>query len=121
MTVNPEFLPPAWSEAFEPGRLRSIRPVRLSAPITREVAWGDGSGAGVRVAIVDSGIDAHHPRVGRVAGGVVIEPDEGAEDGVRFVEGPHADLYGHGTACAGIVRGLAPQCELYSVRSSAPA
>jgi len=99
-----------------PGRLRAIRPVRLSVPITRAVAWGDGSGAGVRVAVVDSGIDASHPRVGRVTGGVVIEPDETAAEGVRFVEGPHADLYGHGTACAGIIRGLAPACDLYSVR-----
>ena len=26
------------------------------------------------------------------------------------------DLCGHGTACAGIVRSLAPECELYSAR-----
>ena len=30
--------------------------------------------------------------------------------------GPHADLVGHGTACAGIIRALAPDCELSSVR-----
>jgi subtilisin family serine protease len=107
---------PAWSDAFEQGRLRPIRPVRLPARITRESAWGDGSGTGVKVAVVDSGIDAGHPRVGRVAGGVVVEPDAAADEGVRFVGGPHADLYGHGTACAAIIRGLAPACELYSVR-----
>ena len=70
----------------------------------------------MKVAVVDSGIDADHPRVGGVAGAVIVEPDEKAADGVRFVEGPHADLYGHGTACAAIIRGLAPECELYSVR-----
>ncbi len=68
------------------------------------------------MAVIDSGIDANHPRVGSVAGGVVIEPDEDAPDGMRFTEGPHEDLYGHGTACAAIIRGLAPACELHSVR-----
>jgi len=116
VTDPAESSPPAWSEAFEPGRLRPIRPVRLSAPITRTAAWGDGLGTGVKVAVVDSGIDADHPRVAGVTGGVVVEPDESAEGGIRFVEGPHQDLYGHGTACAAIIRGLAPACELYSVR-----
>ena len=111
---------PAWSEAFDPGRLRPIQPLRLPSPITRETAWGDGSGAGVKVAVVDSGIDADHPRVGRVSGGVIVEPDQNAESGIRYVHGPHEDLYGHGTACAAIIRGLAPRCELYSVRVLGP-
>lgn len=105
---------PAWSEAFTAQQLRPVRPLRLPQPVTREVAWGSGSGAGVKVAVIDSGVDADHPRVLRLAGGVVVEP---GEDGtVTFTEGPHPDLYGHGTACAGIIRGLAPACEIYSVR-----
>lgn len=28
----------------------------------------------------------------------------------------HGDSFGHGTACAGIIRSLAPDCELYSVK-----
>ena len=71
--------------------------------------------------MVDSGIDATHPAVGRVNGGVVIEPDQDAIDGIRIVPGEHEDLYGHGTACAAIIRGLAPGCELYSVRVLGPA
>ena len=107
---------PAWSEAFTPERLRPIRSIRWPATLTREWAFGDGSGRGVRVAVVDSGVDGSHPRVGPLAGGVAVEPDESAADGVRFVAGPHLDLYGHGTACAAIIRGLAPACSLYSVR-----
>ena len=112
---------PAWSEAFAADRLAAIRPLRLPAPITREWAWGAGTGAGVRVAVVDSGIDATHPAVGPVQGGVVIEPDADADDGLRITPGPHDDLYGHGTACAAIIRALAPECELYSVRVLGPA
>jgi subtilisin family serine protease len=68
----------------------------------------------VRVAIIDSGVDANHPTVGSVSGYVAISA---AQDGqLTFDESPHADGYGHGTACAGIIRRLAPECELYSVR-----
>ncbi len=37
-------------------------------------------------------------------------------DSVRVIEGPHDDIYGHGTACAAIIRSLAGDVELYSVR-----
>jgi subtilisin len=46
------------------------------------------------------------------------DPDDAR--GVRHVEGPHDDLVGHGTACAGIIRSLAPDAELYSVRVLGP-
>jgi subtilisin family serine protease len=106
---------PAWSEQFDEQRLRRVT-VPLPASITREWAWGGSSGEGVRVAVVDSGIDGTHQAVGGVQGGVALEyaPDE--PGGVRYIEGPHEDLFGHGTACAAIVRSLAPNCELYSVR-----
>jgi subtilisin family serine protease len=107
---------PAWSEAFAPGRLPTIPRLGVDVSLTRSWAIGGSTGAGVKVAIVDSGIDADHPAVGRVDGAVIIEPDDDAEDGYRIVEGPHTDLFGHGTACAGIIRAIAPDVELYSVR-----
>jgi subtilisin len=107
---------PAWSEQFAPGTLPGISPPSLPAPLTREWAWGGATGAGVKVAVVDSGIDADHPAVRRVAGAVALEADQAAPGGVRITEGPHGDLYGHGTACAGIIRQVAPEAELYSVR-----
>jgi subtilisin len=109
-------LRPAWSEQFAADQLRPIESLGLPVGITKEWAWGDGTGAGVRVAVIDSGIDAAHPAVGRVAGGAVLEFDPEAEDGVRITEGPHEDLFGHGTACAGVIRIAAPEAELYSVR-----
>ncbi|MDQ1617175.1 MAG: hypothetical protein QOJ60_3114, partial [Actinomycetota bacterium] len=35
---------------------------------------------------------------------------------MRKAEGPHGDLFGHGTACAGIIRIAAPDCRLHSIR-----
>jgi subtilisin len=107
---------PAWSWQFETGTLAPAVPLALPSPITADWAWGGSQGAGVRVAVVDSGIDAAHPAVGAVAGGVALHFDPDAPDQVRAVEGPHEDLFGHGTACAGIIRSLAPEAELYSVR-----
>lgn len=107
-------LRPAGSERFAPGVLRPVRP--LPVGITRDWAWGGSTGAGVDVAVVDSGIEDGHPLVGRVDSAVALTPDPAAPDGVRVVEGPHDDLFGHGTACAGIIRQLAPDCRLHSVR-----
>src|SRR3712207_260963 len=88
----------------------------LGVPITRDWAWGDARGRGVKVAVIDSGVDGEHPRVGGVDGAVALTYDPDEPDGVRAEEGPHEDLFGHGTACAGVIRELAPDCEIYSVR-----
>ena len=106
-------LRPAWSEVFTPGRLSEVRPLPLPAPLTAEWAFGDSTGAGVRVAVVDSGIEADHPRVRGVQGYVAISPGAG---GVEYDAAPHDDLVGHGTACAAVIRQVAPDCHLVSVR-----
>lgn len=107
---------PAWSECFVGDGPGPAPHLDLPGRITRRWAYGDGSGRGVRVAVVDSGIEADHPAVGAVDQAISVERDAEAPDGVRFVEGPHADLFGHGTACAAIIRSLAPAVELVSVR-----
>jgi subtilisin family serine protease len=63
----------------------------------------------VRVCIVDSGVDAGHPDVGEVAAAVAVQDGEIVADTV-------GDVSGHGTACAGIVRSVAPAAEIASVR-----
>lgn len=93
-----------------------VPPFSAPSPVTRDWAWGGSTGTGVRVAVVDSGIEASHPAIGHLAGAVAIEPDPAAKGGLRLLEGPHQDLFGHGTACAGIIRRLAPDAELFSVR-----
>lgn len=103
---------PAWglaAEAVEPVELPGDWPDEL----TREWAWGGSTGAGVRVCIIDSGVERAHPLVGEVQRAVAI----GVEDGETVVaEDEHGDLCGHGTACAGIIRAVAPDCEIHSVR-----
>ncbi|MBA3248964.1 MAG: S8 family serine peptidase [Geodermatophilaceae bacterium] len=105
-------LRPAWSDAFAAGILTEVR-----VPGGIDAAWAfDGAtGAGVDVAVVDSGIDATHPAVGNVAGGAAFSWDPDAGRAI-LAEGPHEDLFGHGTACAGIICRAAPECGLLSVR-----
>ncbi|MBB6629338.1 S8 family serine peptidase [Nocardioides sp. KIGAM211] len=109
---------PAWSAAFESGVLAEVPALPLAD--AREWAFGGSTGAGVRVAVIDSGIDGDHPRVGGIAGGVAMHVDADAPDGYRAEEGPHEDLVGHGTACAAIIRAMAPDAEIYSVRVLGP-
>lgn len=93
--------------------MRAIQ--RIDLPITKDWAWGDATGAGIDVAVVDSGIDASHPEVRSVERAIALSWDADEEE-VRYDEGPHEDLYGHGTACAGIIRRTAPEANLVSVR-----
>ena len=103
---------PAWSEPFTDiqGLARSMR----LRGISRDWAWGGSTGAGVRVGIIDSGLEVDHPRLrGHVVESVVVEMVDGEPEVVPDESG---DLYGHATACAGIILGLAPNVELVSVR-----
>ena len=109
---------PAWSTAFAPQAIQTIPLADPLTAITREWAWGGSTGKGVRVAVIDSGIEHDHPAVGgRVVDGVAIEQDATAPNGVRYTAEPQPrDMFGHGTACAGIIHSLAPEAELVSVR-----
>jgi subtilisin len=110
---EPERLLPAWS--LPAGSAESLElPSGWPGRVTREWAWGDSTGKGVTVCILDSGIEAGHPLVGEIDGAVAVEVGE--NDEVNVVEDAEGDLCGHGTACAGIVRSIAPNCSLFSVR-----
>jgi len=108
---------PAWAldaDAAERNRLATAWPHR----VTREWAWGGSDGSGTRVCVVDSGIDADHPLVQGVERAVV--PIEGADGELELVEDEAGDVSGHGTACAGIIKSLAPGCAITSVRVLGP-
>jgi subtilisin len=82
--------------------------------IDAEWAWAGADGSGVRVCVVDSGIDGSHPLVGPVDLAWEIRTDDQGEP--RAEAGETRDLAGHGTACAGIIRSIAPRASLSSVR-----
>ncbi len=85
--------------------------------VTPTWAWGGSTGAGVRVAIIDSGVDADHPALEGAVDETLSTVFEIGEDGeVVAVRRPHADAYGHGTACASIVHQVAPAAEIVSLR-----
>jgi subtilisin len=106
----PEEQLPAWSLTAD--QAAKLRDPAWPSRFTREWAWGGSTGKGVRVAIVDSGVDPDHPLVGAVQQAVTI----GDPDKVEVLPDTEGDLCGHGTACAGIVRSIAPDCEIVSVR-----
>jgi subtilisin family serine protease len=88
-------------------------------PLPPGGAWGESTGAGVRVCVLDTGIEARHPWVGRIQGSYAVteDPADGTEPGgLRVERVAHGDSCGHGTACAGLIRRVAPRCRLYSVR-----
>lgn len=111
-------LRPAWSNQFNADVLRELRAVGPLAAISRAWAWGGATGKGVRVAVIDSGVESEHPWLGNaVKGGVIVEYDGRRKEGVRISDEPKPrDLFGHGTACGGIIHKLAPDAEIYSVR-----
>jgi subtilisin len=105
---------PAWSEPFSVERRASLHRPESFVALDRAWAFGAGDGAGVTVAIVDSGVEGDHPAVrGALAASVRVELDG---DDTRVVPDEPIDVVGHGTACAGIVHALAPAASLVSVR-----
>lgn len=77
-------------------------------------SWKSRTGRGVSVAVIDSGIEIDHPDLQ----GKVRECFEAKKVNkkVIFEPSPGGDSAGHGTACAGIISGIAPDAELYSIK-----
>ena len=72
-------------------------------------------GSGVRVAVLDSGIDTTHPDLA----GLTLADDKAFQiDGsfLRAVDNTTGDAMGHGTAIAWIIRSIAPKAEIGSFR-----
>lgn len=79
--------------------------------------WKETKGKGIKVAILDTGIDFNHPDIrDNVKGGINLTTNNSND---------YMDRQGHGTHCAGIVAatlngsnvvGVAPEAELYAVK-----
>jgi subtilisin family serine protease len=88
--------------------------LNLWEPITPDALWKGRTGRGVRVGVVDSGIDDTHPALkGKVKAAVEAVADGGR---ITFQPSRTGDAAGHGTACAGIITAVAPEAELYSIK-----
>lgn len=72
------------------------------------------TGKGISVALVDSGINPRHPHVKRISGGMHIGIDK--NNTIIRSDVDLEDEIGHGTACAGVIRQVAGDCNLYSVK-----
>lgn len=100
-------------------RVEGLEAASPSSMVDAQSLWSMGiNGAGIKVAVIDSGIDKNHPDLN----GKVI-------DEINFVETEETteDLLGHGTMCAGIIAGsgqasggkhmgIAPGASLLNVR-----
>jgi len=120
----------------KPSNYRIMEDINLSAEeiiswnirkINAEEFWGLSKGEGVKIGILDTGIDYNHPDLGgcfgegcKVAGGYdfFYEDDDPMDDDI-------VDGGGHGTSVAGIIAaedneiglvGVAPEAELYAVK-----
>ncbi len=104
----------------------SLRPLRNDAVRNAQVhlktldltdAWKFANGAGITVAVIDSGVDASHPDlVGQVLPGLDLVDSAGSGD---------TDLVGHGTTVAALIAGradgngvvgIAPKAKILPVR-----
>lgn len=106
--------PPLTWNIARPGNADLALTTHWPSPVTRDVAWGDANGRGVRVCIVDSGVEVGHPRVGPVEASYAVQ--EQSDGSFAVINTEHGDVSGHGTACASVVRSVAPACEIHSVR-----
>ena len=98
---------------------RIAEPVTALGELQSEAAWAVTRGAGVVVAVIDSGVAANPHLANALVGGVNLVPD-GTDPSGR------TDVYGHGTAIAGQiaarritgsgVEGLAPEARILPVR-----
>ena len=70
----------------------------------------DYTGRGVKVGIIDSGVNPAHPHVAGIAGGARVSSVDSDSTS------DYLDYIGHGTAVAGAIREKAPDAELYAVK-----
>lgn len=111
----PQSLPTAASEA-------ALLSQPAFAALELESAHTYGTGEGIVIAVLDTGVDASHPLLaGRlVAGYDLVDDDADPTDEVNGADddgdGHYDEAYGHGTFIAGIVAQVAPDALVQPIR-----
>ena len=113
---------PAWSWQFAPDQIRHVPEVLDLDHLTPEWAWGGSTGAGVKVAVIDSGIDNNHPAIdGHVKGYIAFSEDRDGQ--IQSNDAPHTDVFGHGTWVSSVAlssdsfyTGMAPDARYVNAR-----
>jgi subtilisin len=84
-------------------------------PEQAAAAMKSGRGKGIRIAVLDSGVEWDHPdlRGINIADDIIIAESDGV---LEAKPGNRTDLFGHGTAVASIVHEVAPEAEIGSIR-----
>lgn len=67
----------------------------------------------LRIGLIDSGVNAGHPHVGKVAGGASFALDA---QGKVSIGPDYADQIGHGTALAGVIACREPRASIYALK-----
>ncbi len=87
--------------------------------LASDVHFPGCTGRGVRVAVIDSGVNPRHPHISGIAGGASIRPDGAVEqewaDPSSAAQGC-LDTLGHGTAVTAAVQEVAPGVAVYVVK-----
>jgi len=78
--------------------------------VAPELPFVGSSGRGVRIVVIDSGVNDRHPHISGIAGGIAI-----TEDGT-LTEGEYLDYLGHGTAVTAAIQEKAPDAYYYAYR-----
>lgn len=115
--------PPPWAKQGKEPKTQPPQALEWNVDrLDAELAWPTSRGTGVKVAILDTGIDKDHPDlVSNIKGGVNFVPKRGW----KVNPGGWDDDNGHGTHVAGLVAavdneigvvGVAPEAHLYAVK-----
>ncbi|MCB9766683.1 MAG: S8 family serine peptidase [Candidatus Omnitrophica bacterium] len=79
-----------------------------------EKTLAEGTGKGVQVALLDTGVEISHPALENSVKGCWEVKQ--TPTGMKCEEVEGLDPVGHGTACAGIIHQHAPEAEIFSIR-----
>jgi subtilisin family serine protease len=85
-------------------------PSPLESEESRGAPFPSRTGRGVRIAVIDSGVNRRHPHILSLAGGLSVRP------GGEIEEGVYTDMLGHGTAVMAAIQEKAPQAEYFAVK-----